>query len=91
MIYESVIDNISYLLRQVGYIKEEQLISFFSDVAKPDILKYHIKLKVRKHELDYNDATGIIKFHSSAAIKDYEIGRRVRAFWVVNSFRSSNK
>lgn len=88
MLYENTLANMDYLVEQLGYVTKKQLIAFFSDEGKPDILSYYIDDKIRKRDYDYDEKTDIIHDHKLFCIKDDEIKRRIKAFYVVQPFRS---
>lgn len=90
MLYTNAFDNLDYLMGQIGYAKKEQLIKFFSDEYRPDILEHFLKMKICRREYDYNENTGIVSLHNLKGVSENEIKNRIFAFWVVLSFKSKH-
>lgn len=90
MLYESTPDNMTALVRTVGYISKEQMLRFFRDVDDPVRNDYFIKQLWKNRLFDIDDAKGIISWHMGPKINEREIKRRIRAFWVIASFKSKN-
>lgn len=90
MLYELTSDNIIALVRAVGYINREQLLRFFSDATDPSVTDYYIDQLCKTRMFDYDENKNIVSWHMACPISDNEIKRRVRALWVVASFKSKN-
>lgn len=90
MIYESTVDNLVMLVRSIGEVRRDQLLRFFRDADDADSVDYYVTQLAKERVLDINTRKNHVKFHSSPAIKDAEIVKRITAFWVVADFGSNN-
>lgn len=90
MLYEATPENLRSLVRTANTLEREQVIRFFSDAVDGFNVPYYINQAIAKRVFDYDEAKDTIRWHTAPKITDSEIKNRIRAFWIIASFRSRN-
>lgn len=86
MIYLNPVDNLRYIIRQVGVVTVDQLIAFFAEELYKDKLRYYLDRLEKLGEIDLDPDTGYVHWHRNAPLKDEIQKRIVKAFWIVVYF-----
>ena len=89
MIYLHTDDNILALLQTVGSLEKAQLKRFFSDELQPIRVDYLLNQLVLKHQLTFNENTGIYSAIGARAVNPEVRERALLAFWVVANMGSN--
>ena len=90
MLYEQTPVNLEMLVREIGVVHRVQLVRFFSDVETERKMNYYIKCLMDDHKLIYEKEHDILRWHASPRFIFEERERRIRAFWLPTSFKSTN-
>ena len=90
MLYEQTIDNLTALIRELGVVKHQQLLNFFSDSVTVKELNYYLQMLMRYHMILYDKQTKIIQWHCAPKRRQEEQDRRIESFWIPVSFQSKN-
>lgn len=90
MLYEQTPVNLEMLVREIGIVKREQLVRFFSDVESEKRINYYIKVMIENHQFLYDKDRDLIQWHTTPKQILEEREKRIEAFWIPVSFRSTN-
>ena len=90
MLHEQTPVNLAKLVREVGVVKREQLVRFFSDAEPDHIINYYIRIMTGNRLFKYDEATDIVRWHNTPKVILEEENNRIAAFWIPVSFRSKN-
>ena len=88
MLYEATPNNLRLAVRTAGYLAREQLIRFFSDTDDALNVEYYIREFVAERILDYDEKVDVLSWHSGPKVGAADIANRIKAFWIITSFRS---
>lgn len=82
MVYQYTQYNLVSLMQQLGTLKREQLIQFFSDEMTPNRIKYLLDKLVINHYLNYDPVKDRYSYHAAPKEKEEVVSRRIQAFYV---------
>lgn len=89
MLYEATPDNLRFIVRAVGTLKKEQILRFFSDTVDSMNLEYYIKELTDSRIFDYDETRELVSWHTRTRFIDAIVEARIKAFWIITSFRSN--
>ena len=82
--------RIKRVIRQVGFLKREQIHRFFADCEDANNIDFYVKQYLSMHEFDYDDQKDIVSWHGGSRIETTAMNTYIHAFWVIAAFPSES-
>lgn len=82
MIYPNIENNIISLLQSIGTLEHDQLLRFFSDEQKTDVIEEVLNRLTVLSYLRYDPKTDCFSYHNITDKTGEIEKRKIRAFWV---------
>ena len=82
------IENVRQIIRDVPVVEMRQLILFFHEEIPANTVEFYVKWLAQLGEVQYEEESGLIKWHHAPMMQSRYVHYFLRSFWIVAYFGS---